>query len=122
LRAPPSAIIPRIEKEGFDAEPRRKKADGAFHRVDPRVLAERLVAWGFRIDEVVAVAPALGPETGRIDAVRKDPKAWAHLLELEETIGRSPDRWPPAAAVLLAAVGPHGPGATALHAAPKSEG
>ena len=54
----------------------------------------------------MAIAPALGPDAARISAVRSDPKAWLHLLELEEELGRSSERWPGAAAALLAAQRP----------------
>lgn len=106
LRSPPRAVASRIEREGFAEEAVRKKVPGAFHRIDPTSLHGRLVARGFRVIEVVAVAPALGPEASRTEAVHGDAKAWQHLLEVEEALGRSPARWPSAAAVLLAAVAP----------------
>ncbi len=40
------------------------------------------------------------------DDAHGDAKAWQHLLDGEETLGRTPERWPSAAAVLLAAVAP----------------
>jgi len=63
--------------------------------------AERLVAPGGIL--VVEIAPALGPDALRIEAVRGDAKAWPHLLDLEEEVGRRPERWSEAAAVLLSA-------------------
>ena len=104
LRAPTGVVIARVEREGFDVEPRRRKEEGEFRRVDPAALAGRLRAHGHRIEETVAVAPALGPEAARVGEAARDPKSWAHLLEIEETLGRSPDRTASAAAVLVAVV------------------
>jgi SAM-dependent methyltransferase len=104
LRSPPRVVAARIAREGFVAEPRRRKTPGEFRRVDPSVLRDQLVTFGLRVEEIVSVAPALGPDAVRADAVAGDAKAWEHLLEVEETLGRSPERWPASAAVLLAAV------------------
>jgi len=117
LRSPPRAVAGRIEREGFDAEPRRKKDDGEFRRISPGDLALELERQGFHVEERVAIAPALGSDRDRIAAVARDPKAWAHLLEVEEALGRSPDRSSLAAAVLLAAVAP--PGGSPDRAGPK---
>jgi SAM-dependent methyltransferase len=106
LRSPPRAVASRVVREGFVEEPTRKKVVGSFHRVDPSKLRSRLEARGFRIAEIVAVAPSLGPESARTEAVRGDPKAWEHLLEVEESVGREPERWTAAAAVLIAAAAP----------------
>ncbi|MGI0155194.1 MAG: class I SAM-dependent methyltransferase [Thermoplasmata archaeon] len=110
LRSPLSAVAARVAREGFREAPARKQLPGAFRRVDPAKLRGRLVERGFAVEEVVAVAPALGPDGARIQVVREDPKAWGHLLELEEALGRSPEHWPAAAAVLVAAVAPGGGG------------
>jgi hypothetical protein len=103
LRAPTGAVERRVRTEGFDHIPQRRREPGGFRRVDPGALARRLEERGFRILEVRAVAPALGPDPERTEAVGADPKAWAHLVELEERLGSSPERWPSAAAVLVAA-------------------
>jgi hypothetical protein len=58
---------------------------------------------------VVAVAPALGASPGSLEPARSDPKAWSHLLELEEAVGREPERWNSAAAVLLSLSAPSPP-------------
>ncbi len=103
LRSPVAAILPRVRREPFRAEPQRKKEEGEFVRISAEELTRHLVLSGFSVEEVLAVAPALGPDAERAEAVRADPKAWLHLLELEEALGRDPDRWPRAAAVLVAA-------------------
>lgn len=103
LRAPVGAVAPRIEREGFRPESLRRPHSASFHRFEPSELIVHLTNDGFDIDEVLAVAPLLGSDAGRIASVRADPKSWAHLLELEERTGREPARWPAAAAVLVAA-------------------
>ena len=104
LRAPVTALLPRIEREGFAAEPPRRSEGSAFRRVPATDLARRLERAGWTVTEVVAVAPALGSDARRIRACAEDSKAWGHLLELEEALGHRPERWDRAAAVLLAAV------------------
>lgn len=106
LRSPTRAVALRIAREGFGEEPRRKKAGAEFRRIDPSSLERTLTSRGFRVPEILAVAPALGPDPERCAAARGDPKAWAHLLEVEEEFGRGRDRWNAAAAVLMAAVAP----------------
>ncbi len=108
LRAPVRAWVPRVDAEGFSTEPRRRSRPGGFRRWTVEELRTRWTAAGWTIAEVLAVAPALGPDAARIEAVRGDPKAWSHLLDLEERLGRDPARWSGAAAVLLAAVAPLG--------------
>lgn len=103
LRAPVRAVLPRVLREGFREEAVRKAVPGPFRRIAADRLGERLRVEGWRVLETVAVAPALGPDPGRIASTRADPRAWDHLLELEEEIGRDPPRWASAASVLLAA-------------------
>ncbi len=104
LRSPVRAVIPRIAREGFARELARRKHPGDFLRVDPAALVDRFQRRGWLVREVMAVAPSLGPDGARIAAVRADSKGWAHLLELEEELGRDPARLTHAAAVLFAAV------------------
>ena len=106
LRAPTRAVATRIEREGFAPEPMRKEVPGEFVRVDPVLLAVDLTSKGFRVEEMLAVAPALGADGDRTAAVARDPKAWEHLLMVEEQLGRTPERWSRAAAVLVAATAP----------------
>jgi len=103
LRAPPRALLGRIEREGFEPDPPRRAGTDAFRRMKAEELRATLERAGFHVEEVLAVAPALGSEPERVAEVRLDPKGWEHLLAIEETLGRSPERWPSAAAVLLAA-------------------
>jgi SAM-dependent methyltransferase len=102
LRAPTGAVAPRILREGFAPEPVRKRQPGEFRRLTVEELKGWFEGreWFWR--ETMAVAPALGPDAERIAVVRKDEKAWSHLLALEEEIGRPPDRARAAAAVLIA--------------------
>lgn len=104
FRSGPSLLTGRIDREGFARERSRKSGDGEFRRIEPPRLVRTLEGAGFGIREVLAVAPALGADPARTAAVAQDAKAWGHLLEVEERIGRSPARWGPSAAVLLAAV------------------
>ena len=103
LRAPVRALIPRVGREGFDTMPFRKSEEGEFRRMLPEEVCRALPLPDWEVREVQAVAPSLGPLASRIEQVRSDPKAWEHLLELEEEVGRQPERWKHAAAVLIAA-------------------
>ena len=108
LRSPVPLIEARVRGEGFTVEPARRADPGDFARWDASALTARLRGRGFGVRDTLAVAPALGPDADRTAKVRADPKAWSHLLELEERLGRDPDRWPRAAAVLVAATLPAG--------------
>ena len=103
LRSTTALVATRADREGYSVEPWRKAHPSAFERTSVAELGARLERDGFRPDEVLAVAPALGPDPERVRAVAGDPKAWAHLLTVEEQLGRSPERWRSAAAVLVAA-------------------
>lgn len=118
LRAPVQAVLPRVLREGFDPEPPRKESPGGFRRIDASALRERLRGAGWAVRETLAVAPGLGPRPRRIAAVSEDPKAWTHLIEMEEALGRDPKRWPRAAAVLVAASAASGTNAALSNPAP----
>jgi SAM-dependent methyltransferase len=109
LRSPVRALVQRAAREGYAPEPRRRPASAAFRRFDPSGLTDDFRARGWEAREVVAVAPALGASPGSLEPARSDPKAWSHLLELEEAVGREPERWNSAAAVLLSLSAPSPP-------------
>jgi len=106
LWSPLRAVVPRIEREGYRREPRRKSREGTFRRLRGEDLSRRLTASGWDVREVLAVAPALGPDASRLASVRADPRAWSQLILIEEELGHRPERWKEAAAVLVAAVRP----------------
>jgi len=106
LWSPLRAVLPRIEREGYRREPRRKAREETFRRIRPEDLSSHLASNGWVVGEVLAVAPALGPDALRLSAVRTDPRAWGQLLLLEEDLGHRAERWKDAAAVLVAAVRP----------------
>jgi SAM-dependent methyltransferase len=108
LAAPPAAVLPRVRREGFETEPIRHRT-AAFRRWTADELLERWRPLGWRVREAMAVAPALGPDPGRLSEVARDPQAWARLMEMEEQLGREPDRWPNAAAILVAVERPTSP-------------
>ncbi len=103
LRAPVAVIVRRVMREGFDRIPYRRETNGEFRRISAEELSRFLVAHGWQVLEGLAVAPALGPLAARVEAARADPKAWDHLLQVEEELGRQPARWDAAAAVVVAA-------------------
>ncbi|MFI5418525.1 MAG: class I SAM-dependent methyltransferase [Candidatus Lutacidiplasmatales archaeon] len=109
LRSPLSAVKARIESEGFRPESPRERASESFRRLDAHAVHDALKASGLEPIETMAVAPLTGPLAERISAVREDASAWGRLFELEESIGRSADRWRFAAALLVAAHRPGGP-------------
>jgi SAM-dependent methyltransferase len=110
LAAPPRVLLGRFLREGFVPIVRPARAGHPFRRQAPARVAERLAAAGLRVEELCAVAPALGGLPDRLEAIRSDPRAWDHLLEIEESIGQQSERLRPAAAVLLAARRESGPG------------
>jgi Methyltransferase domain len=100
LRAPPAAVLPRILREGFEELPPRKPEAGEFRRIRADEVSEFARRTGWEVQELIAVGPALGQDPDRVAAVRTDPKAWAHLVHVEEELGRRSDRWSRAAALL----------------------
>ncbi len=104
LRAPVAVLLARIRAEGFDPEPRRRPEIGAFRHMTREEVAERLESAGWTVEEVLAVAPVLGPDPRRVQEIALDPKAWGHLLRIEEALGQDRERCARAAAVLVAAV------------------
>ena len=101
LRAPVRALLPRIQREGFEPEPARRADGGDFRRFEPGELSRCLEVLGVHVAEVLAVAPLLGARPAQLEPVAEDSVAWAHLLELEEQIGREAARLRSAAAVLV---------------------
>ncbi|MGP8109207.1 MAG: class I SAM-dependent methyltransferase [Thermoplasmata archaeon] len=102
LEAPPKAVIPRIDREGFLTE--RPRHEGrSFRRWGALEVIRRWKPLGWEAVEVLSVAPVLGPDNACAEAVAREPRAWNHLLEIEEFVGRREERWTTAAAVLLAA-------------------
>ncbi len=108
LAAPVAAVAPRVTREGF-VPASAEKALGSFRRWSARELLDRWTPGGWRVREIVSVAPALGAAPERLERVAADPGAWARLIELEERLGRDPGRWPRAAAVLAAVDRPPSP-------------
>gem|GEM_PF-337973 len=102
LEAPINAVRPRLEREGFRAEPAEAEP-GAFRRTTFAEFRTWLTVAGLEVVEVMAVAPALGNDAGRIAAVRASGRSWRHLVELEEAIGRGELRHDRANALLVAA-------------------
>ncbi|MHB1434637.1 MAG: class I SAM-dependent methyltransferase [Thermoplasmata archaeon] len=92
-----------IEREGF--RPARSEAEPGpgFRRWSAPELLRYLREHRFDPLEVMAIAPLLGSDPVRIEAVATSPAAWESLLRWEEWSGRDPDRWPAAAAVVLVA-------------------
>lgn len=101
LLAPINLVRPRLEREGFRPEGAPAKGS-AFRRFSASELEETFRRRSVAVREVMAVAAALGADADRIAAVRGEPRAWRHLLELEEAVGRNDARHPHAAALLIA--------------------
>jgi SAM-dependent methyltransferase len=101
LLAPINLVRPRLEREGFRPEGDAAKSLG-FRRFSAEEILDRFHARAIDPLEVMAVAPSLGGDAERIAAVRGEPRAWRHLLELEEVVGRSEGRHSRAAALLIA--------------------
>ncbi|MHB8352563.1 MAG: class I SAM-dependent methyltransferase, partial [Thermoplasmata archaeon] len=103
LAAPPRAVLPRVVREGFRAFEPARKGSGAFRRFSIDAQGSLLQRVGWRVEERIAVAPSLGQDPGQLQAIWSDPRAWENFLQVEEAVGRGPDRWPGAAALLVAA-------------------
>lgn len=114
VAAPPVAVAPRVQREGYEVEPVRHKTS-RFRRWSAAELHARWSAGGWELRETVAVAPALGPDAARVESIAQDPRSWERLLELEERLGREPGRWRRAAALLLAVQRSPVPGLRQLH-------
>lgn len=108
LHAPLGALLPRIVREGFAPRSVRRAEPGPFRRFDAARLVVALADRGWVVDEVMAVAPALGAAADRLEKLSVDSVAWSRLLDLEEALGRQPERMRGAAAVLMAASAPAG--------------
>ncbi|HXW67927.1 MAG TPA: class I SAM-dependent methyltransferase [Thermoplasmata archaeon] len=102
LRSPLAVILSRVAREGFVALPARRATPRTFDRLDVASVEREVAAAGFVRREALAVAPGLGGEPERVARAAGDRTAWSRLLELEQALGRDPERWPRAAAVLLA--------------------
>jgi hypothetical protein len=102
FRSPIRLVRSRIEREGFELEPERDPSRHGFRPVSPGEIRRTLRRAGVDVVEAMAVAPALGFEPQRAEAVESDPDAWANLLEIEEEIGRQPAHCDVAASLLVA--------------------
>jgi SAM-dependent methyltransferase len=102
LSAPVAAVLPRVNREGFAPLPPRRPKAGEFARLSVPQVEEVLLPWGFEREAALSVAPALGSDPARCEAIRTSIEAWTHLLDLEEALGGAAERWRPASAVLLA--------------------
>jgi len=111
--APPPAIIPRIERDGFANETERHRVGAGFKRIDERELSSELRRHAMKVVEALSVAPALGADPVRIEAVHASPRSWERLITVEELLGRQPPRRARAAALLVAAARSATPAPTA---------
>jgi ubiquinone/menaquinone biosynthesis C-methylase UbiE len=103
LRAPPSAILPRVLREGFASAETVKRAGKRFRRIGQDEVARLLDSLAFRLIETISIAPCLGSDPARLNTLEIGGSAWGRLLDLEEQAGRPPERWAGAATLLLAA-------------------
>ncbi len=101
LGSPHGWLTARIEREGFRPSRPAPHSREQFRRISLDEIRGLLGArWTPR--EILAVAPALGFDPQRLEAVRTDPDAWERLLLLEEELGHAPARWANAASLLVA--------------------
>lgn len=101
LSAPPAAVLGRLDRESFRKVPARREGPSSFRRLTIEELGVRWQRLGWVVRETLAVAPLLGADPVRVAEVRAVERSWKKLLELEETVGRRPERWPNASAVLI---------------------
>ncbi len=92
-----------IEREGFRPVRSGTVPGVGFRRWSAPELLRYLRDRQFDPLEVMAVAPLLGSDPQRIEAASASVSAWTSLLQWEESVGRDPDRWPEAAAVIVVA-------------------
>jgi SAM-dependent methyltransferase len=104
LHAPVGAVHGRVVREGFVRLDSPDRTRHGFRPISAKALSERLEASGFEVVEAGAVAPGLGSDPARLEAIRSDGVAWERLLELEERLGTTPIVRDSAAALLVAAV------------------
>jgi hypothetical protein len=101
LRSPAPLVEARILREGFVEAPSSRGVHSLFRALDVATAVSWLSPLGFRVVETMSVAPALGQEPDHLTSIQSDAISWGRLLDLEERLGRRPDRWTVAAAVLL---------------------
>ncbi len=101
LAAPTRALVPRVLREGF--RPLESARRSAFRRFSVAEQDALLGSFGWRLEERLAVAPALGHDPDQLRAIWEDPRAREKLLLVEEAVGGEPGRWPRASALLVAA-------------------
>jgi SAM-dependent methyltransferase len=103
LRAPIAAVRPRVEREPFVTDPAPDRTRHGFRPLAESELTDLLERVHLTVVEATAVAPALGNDPDRLTAIHADPRAWDHLLDLEEGLGGTEERRGAAAALLVAA-------------------
>ncbi|MCI4323126.1 MAG: class I SAM-dependent methyltransferase [Thermoplasmata archaeon] len=104
LRSPVRALHPRVHLQPFRPfAPVEKANPSEFQRWSLAQIESRLADHRLEVIERLAVAPCLGADPERAAGVQQDPVAWSHLLELEEAVGREPERLRRASALLIAA-------------------
>jgi hypothetical protein len=101
--SPPAALRPRLAREGFRPRPDPTRDGHPFRRLGEADLIGALERRGFEVTESIAVAPLLGADRLRVQAIAQDARRWANLLALEEEFGRQEGRRALAAALLVAA-------------------
>jgi SAM-dependent methyltransferase len=102
FRSPVPLLRTRIEREGFELEPDRDPGRHGFRPVPLAEIDRAFRPAGVKVVEAMAVAPVLGFEPERAEAVELDPAAWANLLAVEEEVGRQPVHCRVAASLLVA--------------------
>jgi SAM-dependent methyltransferase len=103
LAAPLPAVLPRVDREGFVRVEGHERPGHGFRRFKLSEIESELCSLNLTLEELSAVAPALGHDPARVGSIRTDPKAWEHLLALEERLGAARDRQEEASALLVAA-------------------
>ena len=102
FRSPVSALVARVDREGFALDPPRRSDPGSFRRYPRMSSRKRSSAGAGGSRNRWPSSPALGSDRERVEGVATDPVAWDHLVELEEIFGHREERTRRAIAVLLA--------------------
>lgn len=87
LHAPRTHYLWRVLREGYQPYDPAHLANWEFGFWRPSILLPHLERHGFRVVERMSVAPITGNQPRLVRHLRRDPRAWRTLLQLEEEAG-----------------------------------
>lgn len=91
LSLDPAVAVSKVVESGFEpfvASPSSKEVRSKFYHVDPAHLKDKLVHYGFKVDEQLVVAPLTGGDPERVEVLSTlRPDALDRLIRFERAAG-----------------------------------